>query len=464
MSQPAHASSPRLLGPCVALALALASPAGCGSSNNGPSPGPGPGPSNEGASMAGPGASAAPVAPVAPLAAPSGPRPSFPPPKELEALEKGVDAFSFDVWAQLRKGHAGNFACSPFSLATALTMTWAGAKGATADQMKKALHAEGTAADVLRATGAVIGNLERGPNTFRSVNRLFGEKSYPLEPGFTETMKLAAAPMEALDFKGAYEAARGRINGFVSQQTEGKIQDLIPQGGVDGDTRLVLVNALYLKAEWSNQFEAESTRPASFEVAKGNEKKVPTMHHTAHFRFAATDGVKLLEMGYTGGDFVMTFVLPDAVDGLDAVEGRLSPATFATWTGALKAEQVSVALPKFEVAPANALSMGDTLKALGMTAAFDRKGADFTLIANPPSADDRLFIAKVFHKAFVKVNEKGTEAAAASAVSMAKAGAAAPSEEPKEFKADHPFLFLLREPRSGMILFMGRVTDPTSKG
>jgi serpin B len=186
------------------------------------------------------------------------------------------------------------------------------------------------------------------------------------------------------------------------------------------------------------------------------------MNQVEHFKYAVIDGVKVLEMPYEGGAFAMTLVLPDATEGVDGLERRLSNKAFDSWVAALKSERVIVALPKFEVNPASSLSLGDLLIGLGMPLAFDRDLADFTGIANPPSPADRLYISKVFHKAFVKLDEKGTEAAAATAVVMARAGSAAPSMPPSEFRADHPFLFVLRDVRSGMILFMGRVNDPSS--
>ncbi|MFT3776593.1 MAG: serpin family protein [Minicystis sp.] len=157
----------------------------------------------------------------------------------------------------------------------------------------------------------------------------------------------------------------------------------------------------------------------------------------------------------------MTLVLPDA--DVDALEKRLAPESIASWVGALKPVMVDIALPKFEINPASSLSVADTLKSLGMPLAFERLQADFTGIANPPSPADRLYISKVFHKAFVKLDEQGTEAAAASAVVMARAGAAPNPEAPPEFHADRPFLFFLRDTHSGMILFMGRVSDPSAK-
>jgi serpin B len=187
------------------------------------------------------------------------------------------------------------------------------------------------------------------------------------------------------------------------------------------------------------------------------------MKQVETFKLAVTDGVKLLEMPYQGGELAMTLVLPDAIDGLDAVEKRLTQAALDGWIGALRPERVIVALPKFEIDPPEPLSLGETLKALGMPLAFDRDKANFTGIANPPRPEDRLYIGKVFHKAFVKLDEKGTEAAAATAVVMPRALGAPPSRQPPEFRADHPFLFFLRDTQSGTILFMGRVSDPAAK-
>jgi serpin B len=172
------------------------------------------------------------------------------------------------------------------------------------------------------------------------------------------------------------------------------------------------------------------------------------------------EGFQALEMSYERGAFSMIVLLPDAVDGLSALEDRLSADMLARTTSALVARRVGVALPKFEVNPPESMPLSHVLEGLGMRAAFDRRRADFTGIANPPDPEDRLFVREVFHKAFVKTDEKGTEAAAASAVTMPRV-ASMPLEEPIPFRADHPFLFLMRDKASGLVLFMGRVADPS---
>ena len=397
--------------------------------------------------------------------APPGPAVAPPAPGELAGLAKSSNALAFDLYAKART-QGGNLALSPISISTALTMTWAGARGETAAQMKKVLHAEGEATSAMDVAGKLLASFGNADSkvTLRVANRLFGEKTYAFEQPYLDRTKAAfGAPLEALDFKGAVEPSRVHINDWVAKQTQERIKDLIPAGALTSNTRLVLTNAIYFLGDWMKPFRNESTRPAPFHATATAARDVPTMNQAEHFQFAAVDGVKLLEMPYEGGEVAMTFVLPDAPAGLEAVEKQLSPEVMDKWVRALQFDRVVVALPKFEINPAASLSLGDTLQALGMPLAFDPAKADFTAIANPPSPADRLYISKVFHKAFVKLDEKGTEAAAATAVVMTRAGAAAPSKPPVEFRADHPFLFVLRHVKSGAILFMGRVSDPAAK-
>jgi len=382
---------------------------------------------------------------------------------DLQAPAQSSNAFAFDLYAQARAG-GGNLAFSPLSLWTALTMTWAGARGETAAQMARVLHLERSVDHVLDPAGRLLAGYQAPgqPVTLRVANRLFGEKAFAFDPDYLARTRAAfGAPLEAIDFRTAPEAARQHINAWVAEQTADRIKDLVAPGGVNADTRLVLTNAIYFLGDWLAPFTREATRPAPFHLTAAQSKDVPTMHQTARFRFAATDGVKVLELPYQGGDLAMTLVLPDAIDGLGAVEARLAPAAFAGWLAALDATEVLVSLPRLEINPPGALSVGPMLGALGMPLAFDQARADFTGIANPVAAADRLHLDEVFHKAFVKVDEKGTEAAAATAVVMMRPLIARrPGTPPAEFTADHPFLFVLRDLRSGMILFLGRVSDP----
>ncbi|MFS8066641.1 MAG: serpin family protein [Byssovorax sp.] len=382
---------------------------------------------------------------------------------DIKEFATSNNAFAFDLFAKLRT-RKGNLVISPFSLSTTLTMTWAGAHGETADQMKKVLHLAGTTEQVLDVTAKALASYqELGSDvTLRPANRLFGEKTYSFEQAYLDsTSATFGAPLESLDFLHASDAGRQHINAWVASATQDRIQDLIPVNGLDSGTRLVLANAIYFLGAWSAPFSKAATASAPFRLTVSESKDVPTMHLASSFRFAVVDGVKLLEMPYQGGALAMTLVLPDPVDGLAALEARLSQATLDAWLGARAGDYIDVKLPKLEIDPVGSLSLKETLRALGMPLAFLETKADFTGIAQPRVNGSRLYVEQVFHKAFIKVDEQGTEAAAATAVTMRGKSRGGPPKV--EFHADHPFLFFLRDVRSGMILFMGRVSDPTAK-
>jgi len=377
-------------------------------------------------------------------------------------LARDSNAFAFELYARLR-ATPGNQVVSPASLTTALAMTWGGARGETAEQMKRALHFTGTPGEVMQASGRLSASLTdpARPLVFRIANRLFVEKSFQLQASFESATRAAyGAATEALDFKAAPEPARLRINGWVEGQTQNRIRNLVPARGVDGETRLVLVNAIYFLGDWEEAFTKEATRPAPFHLTASTTKSVATMHRLDTLRFAQTAGLKALDLPYAGGAMSMLLVLPDGIDGLPALEASLSPTKVESVIASLTSTRVLVALPKFEIDPASSLSLRELLESMGMGLAFDKVKADFTGIANPLDPRDRLSIGNVFHKAFVKVDEKGTEAAAATAVAMQRVGAAAPITKPAEFIADHPFLFLIRDNATGLIVFMGRVAEP----
>jgi serpin B len=344
-------------------------------------------------------------------------------------------------------------------------MVWGGARRETAAEMQRVLGFEGTPVRMMEGSGALLAALtdSRRPVVFKVANRLFGERSYLFEAAFLEAMRAGyGAPLEPTDFRDAPEAARARINGWVEEQTEKRIANLIPPRALDEDTRLVLVNALYFLGDWLEPFEKEATRPAVFHLSTRATIEVPTMHRAGRLGFARRPGLQALELPYKGGTMSMLIVLPEVLDGLRALEDSLTASGLDHIVGALAPTRVAVALPRFEVNPEASLPLGDVLKGMGMVTAFDRWKADFTGIANPPRPEDRLYLSQVFHKAFVKTDEKGTEAAAATAAVMLRA-TGAPVAPPLEFKADHPFLFFIRDNPSGLVLFMGRVVDPSRK-
>jgi serpin B len=382
---------------------------------------------------------------------------------DVRGFAGSANGFGLDLYRRLR-ARPGNLAVSPASLATALAMTWGGARGETADQMKRVLRFADPPDVVMRTSGELAASLQdpKRPVVLRIANRLFGERSYRFEPAYLEATRAAfGAGLEPVDFRTAPQRARALINGWVEAQTEKRIRELLPPDGVTGETRLVLVNALYFLGDWQAPFAKESTAPRPFHLTRSARKDVPTMHRTERLRFAHGNGLKALELPYKGGALSMLLLLPDAVDGLAALEASLTAAELEAVVRSLRPTQVAVALPKFVVDPPASLALGDVLRDMGMPLAFDPRGADFTGIASPPDPGQGLVIGGVFHKAFVKVDEKGTEAAAATAVSM-MTRALAPRTPPAEFKADHPFLFFIRDDGSGLILFMGRVSDPSA--
>ncbi len=386
----------------------------------------------------------------------------MPPAPEVKTLASGSNAFAFDLYGRVR-ATPGNTVFSPASMSIAMAMTWAGAKGETAAQIQKVMHfAKPEVVSTFGQLSRAMSSPTR-PIKVRSANRLFGEKTYTFEKPFLDkTLTAFGAPLEPTDFKLGHKAARLSINAWVEQQTEKRIKDLLPENAIDNLTRLVLVNAIYFLADWADPFLKNGTMDTPFEVSATSSKPVPTMHRRGRYAFAQLDGVKVLELPYVGGDTSMLVVLPDAKAGLAAVEKSITSTKLQAWTTALAETSVAVALPRFEVSPPT-MALAEEFKALGMPLAFDKKKADFTLMGNPPNPDERLVIEKVFHKAFVKVDEKGTEAAAATAVVMGPKGASPAPEKAVEFRADHPFLFFVVDRASGLVLFMGRVADPSVK-
>jgi serpin B len=350
------------------------------------------------------------------------------------------------------------------SVSIALAMTYGGARGETAAEMAKVMHLpagetlHGSWATALASWAAAGKDVE-----IALANRLFGEATYTFEKPFLGlTAERYGAPLEPRDFKNAHEAQRRAINQWVHERTRTRIDELIPAPGITAETRLVLANALYFKAPWADPFTEAATQPGSFWADGKTEVVVPLMTNTAGYGVASSAGVELLELPYHGARFAMLIALPTARDGLGAVEAALDGATLARWTAALAPERVWLTMPRFTLDPPKSIDLADALGAMGMKKAFEPRSADFTGIANPPNPDDRLFISAVFHKTFVAVDEKGTEAAAATAVLMAPSGAP-PSMPPRKVVVDRPFLFFIRDRESGAVLFVGRVTNPTKK-
>jgi serpin B len=371
-----------------------------------------------------------------------------------------------------------NALLSPYSIQTALAMTYAGAEGQTRAEMASILHYPADEAELHRSFAVLQKALEEvtkstteraerakkvgGPSepiTLTVANRLFGESSYAFRPAFLTLVKdTYKAPLQAIGFTSNPADAIQTINGWVEQETRRRIRDLIPSGGLSADTRLVLVNAIYLKAPWVEEFSASATRPAPFHMKGGPAQDVPTMVHEGHYGYAQREGFSVLTIPYSGGDVQFLILLPDKRDGLGALEAKVTPELLAACADVGKSNLV-LHLPKFRIEPP-LFRLAQVLQTLGMKSAFDQpKGsANFDRMA-PRKSDGYLYISEIFHKTFLALDEKGTEAAAATAVSM-DLRAAMQKPEPIDLRVDHPFLFAVQHRLSGACLFLGRVTEP----
>lgn len=382
----------------------------------------------------------------------------------------GNTAFALDLYGALRQDGSGNLIVSPYSISQALAMTYAGAEGQTATQIADTLHftldqgALPAAFQTLNGELVTRGTADADPDNGESAralhiaNGLWGEQTFPFDPEFSALLADSyGAGLQPADFKNDPEAAREEINGWVAEQTEDRIQDIVPEKVITPDTRLVLANAIYFYGGWASTFNADFTRDDDFSLLDGASVSVPFMVQQEYLPYAQGDGFQVAEFPYAGSQFTFTVILPD--DGqFDAIEAGLDSAMLDAAIGQLATgREVLVYLPKFEFS--YDASLVEPLESLGMTDAFDDNLADFSGMLGE-GAPDSLVISDVLHKAFISVDEEGTEAAAATAVIMG-VGAGAPTEEPLEIRIDRPFLFLIRDTQTGAVLFLGRVMDPS---
>ena len=389
-----------------------------------------------------------------------------------------TNQLAVDLHRQLAKGDE-NVCVSPYSIESALAMTFAGADGETRTEMARVLHFP-TDDDVPASFSALQRSLEDmraktaelakeskrfgGPGepiTLNIANRLFAQKGYDFRQAFLSLVRQNySAAFEALDFVANAAAATQHINKWVADQTHGRIRDLIPAGALNKMTRLVLVNALYLQAPWADPFSEKSTQREPFHVRGGAPVDVPMMRKTAEFGYVKREGFTAVSLPYVGDDLQFLILLPDDVNGLHALESKLT-ANVLSECAKLEAHDVDLHLPKFKL-ELPTMALAESFQSLGMKSAFDvpRGSANFDKIA-PRKPNDYLYISQIFHKTFIAVDEKGTEAAAATAVVMMKATAmAGPKPQPIEVKVDRPFIYAIQHVPSGACLFLGHVTDP----
>lgn len=375
---------------------------------------------------------------------------------DVLAVVKGSNNFAQNLYGRIAK-EGGNLFCSPYSISSALAMTYAGAGGKTAEQMAAVLGFTFPADKLNPAMAELMGQFNAKDKSYQLLvaNALWGQTGYKFDPDFlAATEKYYGAGFKEVDYKdnANREAARREINAWTAKQTADKITDLIGPNVLTELTRLVLTNAIYFKGKWQSQFKKEATKEMLFAVTGTEKKPVPMMHQTSKFGYAGDENVQVLEMPYAGGDLSMVVILPRESYGIDKLQEDL-PKNLNFWLGMLSEKKVEVFFPRFKLETSFVLN--DQLIALGMADAFDEARADFSGMTPDPKG---LYIAKVIHKAFVDVNEEGTEAAAATAVVMATK--AAFFEETPVFRADRPFVFLIRDLKLGTILFMGRLSNP----
>lgn len=376
----------------------------------------------------------------------------------VAAVVDANNQFATEYYSRIIKNDDGNIFFSPYSISTALAMTYEGAKGQTAEEIQKVFHfPEDT--EIRRPASARIYNLinSEGKNyKLTTANALWAQNDYPfVDDYFTVVSTYYGGMVTNLDFKQETEKSRTTINNWMEDRTNDRIKDLIPRGILDSATRLVLTNAIYFKANWSRQFDAQNTRDGQFKLASGNNINVKMMHLTSRFNYGENNDLQILEMNYLGNNLSMLIILPKE-NNLNQIEPIFSKQSLIEWKDNMENKEVIVTLPKFTFG--TKYFMSDDLEEMGMPTAFKYPEADFTGM----SPTDELYIDEVIHQTFIEVAEYGTEAAAATAVVM-RAGAMTPTEEPKRFTADHPFIFIIQQRETGNILFMGRVMDPTTK-
>jgi len=373
---------------------------------------------------------------------------------DVDRLVRDNSAFALDLYEHLR-GAEGNLFFSPYSISTALVMTYAGARENTARQMADTLHFSLDPNRLHPAFAALQAGLnkvqETGNVKLSTANALWPQEGHPFLAEYLSLIKMHyGVSITVVDYSTGTtrEAARQTINHWVEGRTEDRIKELVRPEHLNDATRLVLTNAIYFNGKWKNEFDPQKTRDETFYLSAAKSISVPVMHQTEDFGYAEDSSVQILELPYRGDELSMLILLPARIEGLDQLEKRLTLEDLDRWRNRLQKTEVIVSMPRFKMTSESGLKA--VLKKMGMVEAFTWPGADFAGLDGDPNW---FYIGEVVHKAYVDVNEEGTEAAA-----VMMLGGAPP--KPPEFRADHPFLFLIQENRTGSILFLGRVVDP----
>jgi serine protease inhibitor len=372
------------------------------------------------------------------------------------AVARAVNGMGLDLYAKLR-ATGGNLVFSPASIGFALGMVYGGAAGDTKADMARTMHLTDVHPDAVHPgfSGLIARASEYGDGAkLRIANRIWAAEGMGLADRFLAlTRDEYGAEAENANF-GDAEVVRQRINGWVAEMTNDRIQDLLPPGSIGGATVMVLANAIWFKGTWTHQFNPKDTEDRAFRLLDGKQVYVPIMGHRAPARLAQLDGVRLLELDYADSDLAMVVALGDTPGGLADLEAKLTPANLATWLDALEdLPEVDVWLPRFQATKRAPLK--ELLMQVGLERLFT-PAADLSPMLE--SGRRGLYATDAFHKAFVAVNEEGAEAAAATAIVIGESATIGPKIP--EFRADRPFLWMIRDKQTGLILFLGRVVDP----
>ncbi|KAM6185424.1 serpin B6-like [Rhynchocyon petersi] len=378
----------------------------------------------------------------------------------MDALSEANGTFALKLFKKLGEHNSKNQFFSPLSISSTLAMVYMGAKGNTSTQISQALSLEkcrGNSEDVHQGFQSLLTEINKADAKYllRTANRLFGDKSCDFLSTFKDSChKFYQAEMEELDFVNATEESRKHINTWVADKTEGKIRELLSSGALDPMSNLVLVNAIYFKGNWDNQFDKQNTKEMPFKISKNEQKPVQMMFKKSTFKITYIGEIftQILVLPYVKKDLNMIIMLPDEKVELRTVEKEITYEKFMDWINPemMDEEEVQVYLPKFKLE--ENYDMEDVLQSLGITDAFDQGRADFSGM----SSKRDLYLSKVVHKSFVEVNEEGTEAAAATAaIMMMRCARIVP-----EFRADHPFIFFIHDTKINSILFCGRFASP----
>ena len=376
--------------------------------------------------------------------------------KDSSVTVDAANQFAFELYGQY-KNTSENVFFSPYSISSALEMTYEGARGKTASEMQSVFHFNPDPNIRIPSFAKLYSqiNPQNASYQLSTANALWAQKDYPFDPNYTKIIETYyGGKTMNLDFVSDVEGSRKTINNWVSSKTNNKIPELFAQGTLDQFTRLVLTNAVYFKGKWSDPFDKLNTQQKNFTTGGGVKTSASMMRKQRNFEYAENTNYQAISLPYENNDLSMVIILPKT-GKMSETENNLSLAEFSKINKSLSSKLVDVSLPKLKFD--TSYNMNDTLSAMGMPTAFKSNSADFSGMDGTRS----LYIGIVIHKAYVDVNEEGTEAAAATGVGMAGTTGMSVEPEPKVFNADHPFIFAIVHNTTGSILFLGKVNDPT---